>query len=139
MRRITSATQPFCRWCGKALKKATRTVWIESVDSRNKDSCRDSIYSRYVFVTPKPTSKAECQRLSNLHVISVQYVPEYKMGDHVGRVVRSFGEWDGQSYETILDYFCSNVCAAALGRAAYRDRNICGPEYLKAIAESKGD
>jgi hypothetical protein len=136
MGRLTSPTQPFCRWCGKPLRKFTRTVWIEKADSGRTEAGRAaSDWSRYVFTDTPPTTKAECQALTNLRVISVHYTALYQDGEQVGRALRSFGEWDGESYLTVYDYFCSNPCAAELGRTVVRDRGLCGADYNKALRE----
>lgn len=130
---IKSKTQPFCRWCGKPLRKFVRTVYIEKPDSVIGEMTTG--YSRVIKTDTPPTTKAECQKLTNQRVVSAKL-------RHTA--YPQFGEWDGESYEAVWDFFHSNECAAALGRAAVRDRDLCGPAYNKAVAagitkETKND
>jgi hypothetical protein len=128
--RLTSATQPFCRWCGKPLKKAARDVHILPMDTGATDAAmRATEYSRYIKTGTPPKTRVECQALTNLHVVSVSR-------SRGGKTISRFGEWDGESYEASWDYFCTSTCAAALGRAAVRDRDICGPAYNKAVSQA---
>lgn len=100
--------QPFCRCCGKPIRKRTRLVYIETKAS---DQRYDGSFIRYAVVAPdaRPRTKADCQRLTNQQVVAVQR-------DDTKEFIRLFHEWDGESYQD--DLFCTGTCAQAFGRAA---------------------
>lgn len=66
-----------------------------------------SLATLYLRAERLPKSKAEAQALTNLKVISVNYLH--------GRVY-SVGTWDGESYRD--KYFCTNTCAQKQGYAS---------------------
>lgn len=85
-------TQPFCRYCGKAIRKRTNSV-----------TCWGGKHPSGTILR----SKEDCQRLSNEKVVSVSY--------HEG-VVWSFSTWDGESY--VDRFFCNDDHAKRFGYAA---------------------
>jgi len=133
---MKSNTQPYCRWCGKPLRKDTEWHY-RGADRANKAN--------------RLHSKADCQRQVNQKVISVKYHQDYddwrgpSHGEPVGeRYVYSFSTWDGESYEAAdyTGFFCSNLCAFRLGVSAARDHHLASPDYnerIKAINAKKND
>lgn len=115
-----SATQPFCRFCGGKIGKHTRTVWCEGSLQVPTTS-----YSRSVDAAPK--TRAECQTLTNGQVISVHkgYRPE--------RPIRSFSEWDGESYRD--RYFCKDKCAISYAYSV-APMGHATKEYMEARQKS---
>lgn len=114
-----STTQPHCRYCGKPIRKHTRTVWINGGFLPGNDS--DS--SRHVVVDPPPRTAADCERLTNWQVLSVR---RSRGGDTISR----FSEWDGESYAD--EFFCTGTCAQAMGYAACRTHNLATQSWRKA-------
>jgi ribosomal protein L32 len=118
-----SATQPFCRTCGKPIRKHT-VAWF----------CGQSIERRDQFsrtVAARPTTRAECQQLTNDRVISVSY-----SGDGDRRHIFRFGTWDGESYDD--EFFCTNACAISLAYASVRKFGLaCDP--WKAATKKEGN
>lgn len=131
--KITAKEQPLCRWCGKPLRKASRTVHVERAANEGKTHKAASNYSRAIFTDSPPTNKAECQKLTNQQVISVSYTPLYEDGEKIGRKLSSFGEWDGESYIGLGGFFCTSDCAMELGISAARHHNLAGTDYNKAM------
>lgn len=93
---VRSATQPFCRCCGKPIPKTT-----------------DSVYFGQGKLPDKPTTKEEAQRLVNAKIISVR-----RWTFQGEDFIHSVGTWDGESYRD--DTFCTVRCAEAFGRMAAR-------------------
>lgn len=128
-----SQTQPFCRCCGKPIAKHVRNVWLET---QLQPHMKSHDFSRYVVGEAR--SKAECQRFTNWYVVSVQYSKEhdfetdtYKRGH-----VRSFGEWDGESYKD--EFFCSGPCVDKMAYAAMKVMPTLGTKaYRDAVAKTK--
>lgn len=94
-----SATQPFCRYCGKPIPKRTDTVYFGR-----------KLHGLAEF----PKTTAEARRLVNGTVISCRwsrYEPGgFKMqGEPDHDYVAWVGVWDGESYED--EFFCTQVDA----------------------------
>lgn len=105
-----SKEQPYCRMCGKPIKKHVRTVWVESTTA-DRQYHRSSEFSRHAYADDVRT-KADCQRLTNGHVVSVNR-------SHKPEFIRRFGEWDGESY---LDkHFCGGPCTTSFAYMMARD------------------
>lgn len=123
-----SPTQPYCRVCGKAIAKYTRHVWVKPEASRS----HGGTFGETMYFTPEdyPLSKADCQRLTNLQVISVNYQTLYKEkpdgswlyedGERVvdRKVIYYFGTWDGESYRD--EFFCNGDHAKQFAYMAAR-------------------
>jgi hypothetical protein len=136
----TSKTQPFCRCCGKPIQKMTRTVFME------RKARPESVNSWSRHVIGEAITKADCQRFTNGQVVSVQYGewsvdPELHnrmtlSGRETKRVVRSFGEWDGESYKSLL--FCSDPCAVKMAYSILKQQpNWATDAYRAAVAGKK--
>jgi hypothetical protein len=95
--------QPFCRCCGKPIRKRVITHYFGLTTPRA---------TSYSVEHAEPAkTKAEAQRHLNGEVVSVRY-------GYQGQVIA--GVWDGESYEDEL--FCTQTCAAAFGRMAAKAR-----------------
>lgn len=92
---FNSDTQPLCRYCGKGIAKHIRFVWIEH---EAKPHHKANTHWRHVVAPEGLRTKADCQPHTNGTVVSVQRAmnPEF---------IRSFGEWDGQSWKD--QFFCN--------------------------------
>jgi hypothetical protein len=134
-----SAEQPLCRWCAKPIRKSTVTVYVKQTPSVNDKPHLG--FSRYAYADKMPATKQECQRLTNLHVVSVKrYQPVVNTGLNYGEktgdsYIDQFGEWDGESYAD--PFFCSSACAQQMGYAACEKHSICTKRYQDAI-KAKG-
>lgn len=130
---IFKSTAPVhCRYCGKMLRKWSTTVYVREAPSPY--DVRAS-YCRYVYVgAAKLKTKADCQRHSNQHVISVQYSHPTQDGDRIpgAKYVASFNEWDGESWQD--QYFCGAKCAEAMAYAILKVQPNWGTEaYRKSL------
>jgi hypothetical protein len=110
-----SATQPFCRTCGKPIRKYTRRVWIEKEEKHRAPA---SSFSRYVVGVAR--TREDCARLSSMQVVSVTRA-------HDKEFILSFNEWDGESYAD--EFFCTSSCAAVMGYAACEKYNLSMPAW----------
>lgn len=102
-----SATQPYCRCCGTPIKKYTDSRWCHEPDS--DPQFHSSQHGRDVVGTFR--NKADCQRVSNLPVVSVSY-------NHDRTKITRFTVWDGESYWA--EFFCSGTCSHAFAVMAAR-------------------
>ena len=105
-----SAAQPSCLWCHKPIAKdtirhnmTTPAQWGQSFKQR---------------FDAMPKTKADCQKLTNETVVSVEYQYETDNNyDQTGRrVIHSYSTWDGESYKD--QFFCNGEHAKAFGYAA---------------------
>ena len=110
----SKAVGPRCLNCGDPLRKQTRTVSVERHDSSVPWRPTDD-FSRTIRPEVHLLNKADCQRNSNMEVLSVNYWPATTPE---GKRVMSFTEWDGQSYVTTAGYFCNGPCAQSFARHA---------------------
>jgi len=110
--RYKSDTQPLCRCCGKPIAKSTRIVWLRRPSSTGPSN---SDFSRTMEVDSFPTSREECQRLTNWQVTALSY---WKSEEGEARHVTSFHEWDGESWKD--EFFCTGTCAEAFARMCAR-------------------
>jgi hypothetical protein len=103
-------TAPLCLWCGKRIAKyttrhnvVTPAMWSQSFGQRF-----DSM----------PKNLADCQKLTNETVVSVEY--QYEQDDNYERtgrkVIHSYSTWDGESYQD--KFFCNGDHAKRFGYAA---------------------
>jgi len=135
-----SATRPLCRCCGKPIAMYTRLVWVNEAGSGRQEIAND--FSRSITVDKRPTSREECQRLTNWKVTAVSYF------DPRRRSISSFHEWDGESWKD--EFFCTGTCAQEFGRLCAQHQT--GPKplcrvYTKAwheavqnrLAETEGE
>lgn len=89
----TQPTAPLCPCCFKPLRKATLNIR---------------------FAEPRPRTRAEAQRLTNQHITSVHRY-------HVNaEFISSANVWDGRTYESRYEPFCTLRCALAFAQAAHR-------------------
>lgn len=126
----TSSTQPFCRTCGNPIPKVT-----ERIETGRPGDPRHTINRLMLY------SKAECQRHTNLTVVSVRYWrpniyehmsdEEREAAKKAKRYVTSFDVWDGESYRE--QHFCKGGCAEAFGRMAARESNLHTRAYNDAV------
>ena len=118
---------PLCRYCGKKIAKRPTTVWLET---KERDFPSNFRFSRYLVVSELPRTKEDCQKLTNKTVISIsrQVKYDYETDTRSKEFIRSFNEWDGESY--IDNYFCNGghakrfayaVASAGLGSKAYNE------------------
>lgn len=97
---------PVCLHCGKPLKKFTVPIWFEPGEYRNLH--HESATVVWLGDTPRPQTKAEAQRYSNLPVISVH--------KSYGGISYA-GTWDGESYGIWGEgLFCTKECGFLFGR-----------------------
>ena len=117
-----------CRWCGRDLRKRTTTYWV----IRDPDPYKWP--ERHRHLQGPIQTWAEAQRsVNDGTVISVAY----SRPDHVGGL-RSFNVWDGETYEALFGFFCTNNCAMDMGAAACREpHNLIGPGYSKRQRDAK--
>lgn len=117
-----SATQPLCRYCGKPIRKVTRTVVFDQPQAfeRGVEGMRPE----------RPTSREEAQRYVNGRITSVSWSP------YNGRHISTVNTWDGESYGDA--HFCTLQCAASMGRAVVTERNLGTLEYLVALEKQRG-
>jgi hypothetical protein len=103
-----SKTPPHCLWCNKAIPKYTE----------NHSVLTPREYGRRFDDPTVPRTKADCQKLINAVVVSVDYNYETDINyDRTGRrVVHSYSTWDGESYKD--EYFCNGDHARCFGYAA---------------------
>ena len=121
-----SPTQPLCRYCGKAIRKWTKTVYF------GHDTPRDDGHTATRIETPR--DKAEVERLVNGRVTSVRRAGPY-WAEQVGHdYVASAGVWDGESYHD--DLFCTVSCGEGLGRLMAKEGR-CTTAYNAALARQK--
>lgn len=99
-----SATQPLCRFCGKAIAKDTERLRFSSEYRMAGEDARRDI---------KPRSKTEAQRHVNGKIVSVQSAIKRKSDDrnHADYdvterdYISAVTVWDGESY--VDPYFCN--------------------------------
>lgn len=74
--------QPFCKWCGKKIRKFTEST---------------------IFYHHKgaPKTREEARRMTNRSIVSVRY------SDYPERHVSNFSTWDGETYESA--HFCADT------------------------------
>lgn len=116
---FTSPTQPYCRCCGKPVKKRTVLVYF---GARGPDS-----HSARYMPDARPTTKAEAARLVNGHIVHVRHYGEH--ANEGGRLY-SASVWDGETYEA--EHFCTLVCAAEFGR-------MCATHYPAIETQSAAE
>jgi len=112
-----SSIAPLCRYCAKPIPKLTRNVSLRTGAPQPSDNA-SAPFSRTVRVAELPRSKAECQRLTNGHIVSVSYHRSEVYRPEDKDRVDGFTEWDGESYRD--EFFCKGVCAQSFGYACAR-------------------
>jgi hypothetical protein len=124
-----SPTQPLCRYCGQGIRKHTERHYVRTEKDRG-GMPRDT-----KVVPERIRSKAECQKLTNEQVVSVQYSEDREYNPYSyesavkDRYVSSFTTWDGESWED--EFFCNGQHAAYFGYASARAGQAM-PAYMKA-------
>ena len=105
---------PRCLNCAKLLRKKTNIVIVS--DTKNGVNSNRAYSAHRIVRSDTPLiNRADCQRHTNMKVVSVSYWP---VASKKGRVVSSFGEWDGKSYLVVAGYFCTGTCAQVFGQVA---------------------
>ncbi len=122
----------FCRWCGRPLRKHGHTV---EVMREKTEYHKDSPWCRYIYPAEMPRTAKDCQKLTNKKVISVRR--EYALNRETDKreptgFIDRFTEWDGESYDATMGFFCTNGCAMSMGRAAAK-QGLVGPEYRQRM------
>lgn len=125
-----SSTQPFCRCCGNPIPKVTERIETGRAHDPKHTTGRLMLYS-----------KAECQRQTNLTVVSVRFwrpnIFEHMSDDERAEAkkarpyVMHFDVWDGESYRD--QHFCKGGCADTFGRMAARMTDIRTRAYNDAV------
>lgn len=124
-----SKTPPLCRFCGHPIAKTTVIVYLPP-SGLNESYANSNRWSRWLDARAK--SKAECQRLTNGHVLSIKY-----SNRTIPPMVSSFNEWDGESYKEA--HFCTDRCAAAFARSALiGEPELCTQAYRDALRKQGG-
>ncbi|UTU07950.1 hypothetical protein CcrC1_gp264c [Caulobacter phage C1] len=107
-----SEKQPFCRSCGKPIRKYVDTLYFGRM-AQNGEEHRAKVY---------PRSKAEVQTLVNGTVLSVSWqryhglpYEEIYIKETGGEYIDKVTVWDGVTY--VDEFFCTLRCAADLGEA----------------------
>jgi len=115
-------SQPFCRWCGIAIRKRTETTYFGR---------RSTEITRYSTTRiEKPASLADAQCLVNRKIVSNTRSMDRTYVDKVTT-------WDGETYEDEL--FCSLKCEAALGRFVAKHHGWSTNEYRQAKEKGKSN
>lgn len=101
---------PLCRYCGGQIAKYTTRTWVREKEPPSRGG------SAYLIITEKLRSKADCQKHSNLPVVSVSYSYDTDANfERTGpRHVTDFTTWDGESY--VDEFFCKGPCAHGYAR-----------------------
>jgi len=111
-------TQPLCRYCGGSIRKRTKVNWIER---QHRVYMTESQFSRYIVCDEPPTTIADCRKMTNEVVVSVQR--------GAGGSIRSFGTWDGKSY--VDKFFCNGEHARKFAYSCAH-RGMATPDYIAA-------
>lgn len=117
-----SPEQPYCRWCGKPIRKYTTHHYVNHPMGKHRDFDADLV------------SRESLQKRTNERIVSVKYHYENESYEDLNpgeiydkrivrrvsgrRTVYSYTTWDGESY--VNEFFCNNDCEMALGRSAAR-------------------
>jgi hypothetical protein len=108
-----SATPPHCLWCGKRIAKHTTRRYVITIAM-----WKQAFGDHYASL---PKTLADCQKLTNEKVVSVDYQYEtddtnYEYKRTGRRVVHHYTTWDGESYQD--EFFCNGDHARSFGYAA---------------------
>jgi hypothetical protein len=125
-------TQPFCRFCGKAIGKRTMTVYfVDAILPHMKDDT----WARYVVGAPY--TKYEAQRMVNETVVALRKGRITKKPDGFSELRRDLidrvSTWDGESYTSNL--FCSDRHASAFAYAILNSQPSIGTDDYHAAVE----
>lgn len=118
-----SSTQPFCRYCGNPIRKATNTIWF------GRESA-STIHSSITRIPAFPVDQADAQRYSNARIVSVRYSVAFQTERQGHRYVETATTWDGESYQD--EFFDTGNCAQAFGRLMAR-LGHCTVKYNNAV------
>jgi hypothetical protein len=117
-----SNTQPYCRMCGKPVRKHTTQHYVEHPMGRGRFDFDAELVTR-----------EDLQKRTNQQIVSVKYhyeneeherasedIYDNRWTRHVSgrRTVYSYTTWDGESY--VGEFFCNGDCAEAMGYSAAR-------------------
>lgn len=102
-----SSTQPFCRCCGKAIRKYTTVISFGNEQPR-----RDYFWETR---TERPKDREAAAAFTNQRIVSLSWCSEYA-AEKYGRYIHKVTVWDGESYAA-EEFFCANRCAQALARS----------------------
>jgi len=134
--KFKSKTQPLCLWCGQGIKKKTHYFGFDSGSHHNSEYWT-------VLTVARPQTKADCQRLTNETVVSLQYGPNLKKKLPDGpdgeiryeQEIRSFTAWDGESY--VDQFFCNGTHAQNFAYAVARTGKMAMSAYNDAMRARK--
>jgi hypothetical protein len=124
---VTADRQPFCRCCGKAIRK-----WTKKHHFGSHFSSEDG---NWTYHEARPVSAADAQRAAgNAKIISLRWSSPYETEKNDGvAYVEQATTWDGESYED--DLFCTMRCAADFGRGIARTTTYATDAYRDAVAK----
>jgi hypothetical protein len=128
------SNQPFCRYCGKAISKRTRTVYfVEAILPHMKDDT----WTRYVVGAPY--TQHEAQRMVNETVVSLRKGRITKNAQGFSEVRRDLidrvSTWDGESYSS--EFFCSDRHSSWFAYGVLKGQPDLGmPDYHDAVARA---
>jgi hypothetical protein len=124
---VTADRQPFCRCCGKAIRK-----WTKKHHFGSHVSSEDG---NWTYHEARPVSAADAQRAAgNAKIISLRWSSPYETEKNDGvAYVEQATTWDGESYED--DLFCTMRCAADFGRGIARTTTYATDAYRDAVAK----
>lgn len=131
-------TGPLCRNCGTPIGKTSRMVNLVLQRTKyQRDHHSDhGGGSRYLLVDAFPTSKAECQKLTNWQVIAVMWAKVYHDDGSVTKPhIRQFHEWDGEHFKD--KFFCKGSCAQEFAYLL-ADEGRCTRRYNDAVSARAG-
>lgn len=98
---ITSDKQPLCRCCGKKLKRTTVLHEFGIPDGSRRDAWAPRPHAQ------DAATRAEAQRYLNQEIVSSKT-------SYTGNLI--VATWDGESYRSEQEFFCTLRCAARYGR-----------------------
>lgn len=117
--------QPLCRCCGKPIAKRVTANWFRLPGTGGNNL--DNRYWKTHYVDAYPTTREECQRLTNEVILTA------KAGKNTGKI-SNFNSWDGESY--VDPFFCKERCAADFGRMCARSGKGT-IEYIAALEKQR--
>ena len=131
-----SATPPLCRCCGKAIAKHSMTVQL-TLERADYQKDRPP-WSRYIVVEKFPSTKADCQKMTNEKVISVKR--RQIMGGNFeptgASYIAEFSTWDGESYRD--QYFCNRTkCAVQYAYMVVQQSDLVSVAYNDAVKRQR--
>lgn len=127
--------QPYCRYCGKKIRKRTHTVRF--VDAFRPYMRNDTFTS---YVIGRPANKAEAARLVNQEIVAVRKgrsIEDERGISHLAADLINFvSTWDGESYED--EHFCNGYHAKLYAYMMARNHpEIATRAYWQALPKEE--